>query len=35
MLPGATEDIEFQDEAGDWHEEVSLGRDRPETDVIG
>jgi hypothetical protein len=35
MLPGATEDIEFQDEAGDWHEEVSLGRDRPETDVTG
>jgi hypothetical protein len=35
MLPGATEDIEFQDEAGDWHEEVALGRDRPETDVTG
>jgi hypothetical protein len=35
MLPGATEDIEFQDEAGEWHEEVSLGRDRPETDVTG
>jgi hypothetical protein len=35
MLPGVTEDIEFQDEAGGWHEEVSLGRDRPETDVIG
>jgi hypothetical protein len=35
MLPGATEDIEFQDEAGDWHEEVSLGKDRPETDVTG
>ncbi|WP_414471400.1 hypothetical protein [Microvirga sp. M2] len=35
MLPGATEDIEYQDEAGDWHEEVSLGKDRPETDVTG
>jgi hypothetical protein len=35
MLPGATEDIEFQDEAGEWHEEVSLGQDRPETDVTG
>lgn len=35
MLPGATEVIEYQDEAGDWHEEVSQGRDRPETDVTG
>jgi len=35
MLPGATENIEFQDEAGDWHEEVALGRDRPATDVTG
>jgi hypothetical protein len=35
MLPGATEDIEFQDEAGVWHEEVSLGKSRPETDVTG
>jgi len=34
-LPGATEDIEFQDEAGDWHEEVSPGKDRPETNVTG
>jgi hypothetical protein len=34
-LPGATEDIEYQDEAGDWHEEVSRGTDRPETDVTG
>ncbi len=34
-LPGATEDIEYQDEAGDWHEEVSQGSDRPETDVTG
>jgi hypothetical protein len=34
-LPGTTEDIEFQDEAGDWHEEVSRGTDRPETDVTG
>ncbi len=24
-LPGATEDIEYQDEAGEWHEEVSRG----------
>ncbi|MGO4527249.1 hypothetical protein AB4097_20620 [Microvirga sp. 2MCAF35] len=35
MLPGATEDIEYQDEGGDWHEEISLGKDRPETDVMG
>lgn len=35
MLPGATEDIEYQDEVGDWHEEISLGKDRPETDVTG
>jgi hypothetical protein len=34
-LPGTTEDIEYQDEAGDWHEEVSQGKDRPETDVTG
>lgn len=33
--PGATEDIEYQDEAGVWHEEVSQGKDRPETDVTG
>jgi len=32
-LPGATEDIEYQDEAGDWHDEISQGKDRPETDV--
>lgn len=34
-LPGPTEDIEYQDQAGDWHEEISLGKDRPETDVAG
>jgi hypothetical protein len=34
-LPGTTEDIEYQDEAGDWHEEISQGKDRPETDVTG
>jgi hypothetical protein len=33
--PGTTEDIEYQDEAGIWHEEVSLGKDRPATDVTG
>jgi len=34
-LPGPTEDIEYQEKAGDWHEEISLGKDRPETDVTG
>jgi hypothetical protein len=34
-LPDATEDIECQDESGDWHEELSRGTDRPETDVTG
>jgi hypothetical protein len=34
-VPGAIEDIEYQDETGDWHEEVSQGTDRPETDVTG
>lgn len=34
-LPGRTEHIEYQDQAGDWHEEVSKGTDRPETDVTG
>lgn len=33
--PGAREDIEYQDEDGDWHEEISLGKDRPGTDVTG
>jgi hypothetical protein len=34
-VPGATEDLEYQDEVGNWHEEVSQGTDRPETDVTG
>jgi hypothetical protein len=34
-LPGATEDIEYQDDAGEWRDEVSQGNDRPETDVTG
>lgn len=33
--PGETEDIGYQDEAGTWHDEVSQGKDRPETDVTG
>lgn len=33
--PGQTEDIEYQDKTGNWHEEISRGNDRPETDVEG
>lgn len=31
--PGQTENIEYEDEDGKWHTEISSGRDRPETDV--
>jgi Uncharacterized protein conserved in bacteria (DUF2188) len=31
--PGQTEVIEYEDENGKWHTEVSRGRDRPETEV--
>jgi hypothetical protein len=34
-VPGETGGIEYQDSAGDWHEEVAKGNDRPETDVTG
>ncbi|MBB4184309.1 hypothetical protein GGE07_000935 [Sinorhizobium terangae] len=33
-LPGSTENIEFQDAAGSWHEEVASGLDRPRTEVV-
>ena len=33
--PGPTEAIEYQDEDGEWHEELARGSDRPETDVVG
>jgi hypothetical protein len=32
-VPGQTEGIEYEDEKGRWHREVSPGSDRPETDV--
>lgn len=32
-VPGAPEDIEFQDKAGKWHFEHAEGSDRPDTDV--
>ncbi len=34
-IPGETAGIAFQDENGRWHEEVSRGSDRPDTDVEG
>ena len=33
-IPGDTTHIEFQDEAGQWHVELSRGADRPDADVI-
>ncbi len=33
-VPGAPEDIEFQDNAGRWHHEYASGQDRPETGVV-
>ena len=32
-LPGETEAIEWQDEKGEWHEELEDGDDRPATSV--
>ena len=32
--PGSTENIEFQDAAGRWHEQVTSGFDRPHTEVV-
>jgi hypothetical protein len=33
-VPGDTTRIEYQDEAGKWHAELSEGDDRPDADVI-
>ena len=33
-IPGNTTHIEFQDEAGIWHTELSEGGDRPDADVV-
>jgi hypothetical protein len=33
--PGETTGITWEDAAGHWHEEVSKGDDRPQTDVEG
>jgi hypothetical protein len=32
-VAGQTEGIEYEDEHGKWHRELSRGDDRPETDV--
>jgi hypothetical protein len=33
-IPGDTTHIEYQDEAGTWHSELSEGDDRPDVDVV-
>jgi hypothetical protein len=35
IVPGNTTGIRFEDRDGRWHDEVSRGDDRPETDVKG
>ena len=35
ILPGDTTAISWEDRDGRWHEELSAGSDRPETDVKG
>ena len=35
IVPGETTSISYEDKEGRWHEELSGGRDRPETDVKG
>jgi len=33
MVPGQTEQIEYEDEQGRWHSETARGSDRPDTHV--
>jgi hypothetical protein len=35
VVPGTTTGISYEDKAGRWHYELSVGDDRPETDVEG
>lgn len=35
VVPGDTTGISYEDKDGRWHDEVSPGNDRPETDVEG
>jgi len=34
-IPGESTSISYEDSKGRWHDEVSGGQDRPETDVEG
>ena len=34
-VPGETTGISYEDRQGRWHDEVSAGSDRPDTDVVG
>jgi hypothetical protein len=34
-VPGATTGISYEDKDGRWHDEVSRGDDRPDTEVQG
>ena len=33
-VPGKTEEIQFEDSKGKWHEETASGSDRPTTQVV-
>jgi hypothetical protein len=35
VVPGEATGISYEDEGGHWHDELSAGDDRPETDVKG
>jgi len=35
VVPGDTTGISYEDKEGHWHDELSKGSDRPETDVEG
>ena len=35
VVAGETSGISYEDQRGKWHDEVSAGDDRPETDVEG
>jgi hypothetical protein len=35
VLKGETTEISYEDQDGRWHDEMSAGDDRPETDVKG
>jgi hypothetical protein len=35
VVPGEATDISYEDQDGRWHDELSAGSDRPETEVKG